>query len=118
MFGEFQAFQVISECFRMIPERPWPFSEGSGPVEVPPNQNYPKRNPTKKVGGRKMKYRGTSETVFAEVSGHGGPIQRGKWPFQVWSPLSEGRSERSKACSYSKRVYWMRFVEYRSGNER
>ena len=75
IFSEFQAFQVISECFRMIPERPRTFSDCSEAVEVPKSQKCSKKNKrTTKVGGRQMKRQGLSETVFAGVSGHGGPI--------------------------------------------
>ena len=42
IFSEFQAFQVISECLRMIPERPRPFPERFGAVEAPKSQIFSK----------------------------------------------------------------------------
>ena len=70
IFSEFQAFQVISECLRMIPERPRPFSERSRAVKVPKSPNISKKNRRPNfLFGRKIICWESSETDFGEVSG-------------------------------------------------
>ena len=69
IFSEFQAFQVISECLRMIPERPRPFPERFGAVEAPKSQIFSKMFAGQKKIGRKIICWQSSETDFGEVSG-------------------------------------------------
>ena len=69
IFSEFQSFQVISECFRMIPERPRPFLERSGAVEAPKSQIFSKMFADIFFFGRKIICWESSETDLGEVSG-------------------------------------------------
>ena len=109
IFSQFQAFQVISECSRMVPERPRPFSERSGAVEVRKSQNFLKQIVDQFFFGQKIICWGSSETVFAGFPGHGGPILNGKRSFKVTPPPSEARSERSEVVrtyGYGFRPWW------------
>ena len=68
-FCDFQAFQVISECLRMIPERPRPIPERFGAVEAPKSQIFSKMFADKQKNDRKIICWESSETDFGEVSG-------------------------------------------------
>ena len=99
IFGHFQSIPRLpshfrmSECSRMVPERPRPFSERSGAVEVRKSQKFSKKNVDQKLlFGQKIICWGSSETVFAGFSGHGGPILNGKRSIKDTPPPSEARS--------------------------
>ena len=113
--SQFQAFQVISECSRMVPKRPKPFSERSGAVEVRKCPIFfSKIFVIKKLFGQKIICWGCSETVFAGFPGHGGPILNCKRSFKVYA-AAERSEVRAKRGSSSLPKICCNFVLFRKG---
>ena len=100
IFGHFQSISGIPSHFRMFPD-------GSGASQALFGAFRSCRSPKKSnffffnrdlifFVSQKIICWGSSETVFAGFSGHGGPISNGKRSFKVTPPPSEARSERSE----------------------